>query len=148
MDSESSAPSSVSLTRAEPLSLASLDAVATLGPANHVTSESSTLRLSASKSNASVPWSGRCHPRDPRPLVNNPGCCSRNESTCNSPSANRTLVAPLSMIVPAKNDGASMTESCPMGFVTLSASTVPVAVNVSRDGGAPARVSQRCKLRS
>src|SRR5436309_839387 len=87
MDSESRAPTNVNRTCADPLSLASLDAAATLGPANHVTRESSTLRLSAAKSNASVPRSGRRQPSAPLAVVSNPGCCSRSESTNSWPSA-------------------------------------------------------------
>ena len=119
-----------------------------LGPASQVTRESSTLKLSASKSKASVPCAGRAHPSAPLPLVMSPGCWMRNESRSMRPSAKRTLAAPVSMIVPAKNDGASVAVRAPAGFVTLSAVTVPVATKLSRDGGAPLRTSQRCRFRS
>ena len=59
-----------------------------------------------------------------------------------------SFVPPVSMIVPPNSDGARATTNAPAGFVTLSAATPPDAVNVSRDGGALPRVSQRWRFRS
>ena len=56
------------------------------------------------------------------------------------------VVAPLSIIEPANSEGTSVAETAPTGGETLSPSTLPVAVNVRREGGPPR--SQRCRFTS
>src|SRR5205085_5622437 len=148
-DIESSAPSSVSRSFADPLRASSGVGPLSALPASQVASESRTLRLSASKLNTSVPRLGRLQPSDPRPSVSSPGCCNRSESTYRRLSAKRTDPPPLSTTVPANNDGATFTDMAPWGGVSLSPSTLPVAVHVRRVGGTFSLcTSQRCRLTS
>ena len=105
-------------------------------PTTQLIRESSELRLSASKLNASAPPVPRLQPREPEPVVSRPGTATRRESTYIRRWANRTTAPPLSSGVPATDDAASVAVTSPTGGVTLSRATPPETVKLSRDSGA------------
>ena len=104
--------------------------------------------LSASKSRDSTPVAGRRHPSVPAPVVTNPGCARRSESTYRRPPASCTTARPLSSAVPASSEGASVAVSVPTGEAPLSCITRPARVKVRRDAGPRAVQRDRSRLRA